>query len=366
MNGAIYLIQNDGSLVAMKEQEYKAEALLQELLSRYPNLLAGEQMDSTEPRRWLLVAREVGVPGEEESGDRWSLDHLFLDQDGIPTLVEVKRSKSTEIRRKIVGQMLDYAANATVYWPPEKIRSLFEENCNDEGDDPEEKLMELLQDDEADIEEFWEQVEDNLRVGKIRMVFVADEIPPELQSIVEFLARQMNPAQVFAVEVKQYVGKNSKVLVPRVFGRISSTKPPVDLEEFLEMVPSEVRELAEAILEWTIKERRLKYNLSKKGKNVMLILPNSRARPISISTAGHLCIRFGYMKNKYGPPFDNESKCRELLQRLNSIEGINLPSDRIDKFFPKIRLELLKEQVALNKFLEIFDWIIQEYEKAPR
>lgn len=69
------------------------------------------------------------------------------------------------------------------------------------------------------------------------------------------------------------------------------------------------------------------------------------------------------MKNKYGPPFDEEAKRRELLRRLNSIEGINLPSDSIDKF-PKIRLELLKDTAALQKFLEVFDWIIQEYEKA--
>ena len=55
-------------------------------------------------------------PARRKSGDRWSADHLFLDQDGIPTLVEVKRRKDTRIRREVVGQMLEYAANAVVYW----------------------------------------------------------------------------------------------------------------------------------------------------------------------------------------------------------------------------------------------------------
>ena len=45
-------------------------------------------MNAAEPRRWLLVAREAGLPGEEGGGDRWSVDHLFLDQDAIPTVVE--------------------------------------------------------------------------------------------------------------------------------------------------------------------------------------------------------------------------------------------------------------------------------------
>ncbi len=49
----------------------------------------------------MLVSREMNVPGEEDGGARWSLDHLFLDQDAIPTLVEVKRSTDTRIRRAV-------------------------------------------------------------------------------------------------------------------------------------------------------------------------------------------------------------------------------------------------------------------------
>ena len=108
MPGAIYLMQGE-ELVEMNEVQYDSEEVLQRLLAQYNKLLAGEQIDGEEPRRWLPVSREVGVPSEEDAGDRWSLDHLFLDQDGIPTLVEVKRSTNSDIRRKVVGQMLDYA-----------------------------------------------------------------------------------------------------------------------------------------------------------------------------------------------------------------------------------------------------------------
>src|ERR1700716_3634934 len=87
MSGGIFLIQSGGELVEMKEQPYDSEEVLQELLAKYPNLLAGDQMDSAAPRRWLLISREMGVPSEEEGGDRWSLDNLFLDQDAIHTLI---------------------------------------------------------------------------------------------------------------------------------------------------------------------------------------------------------------------------------------------------------------------------------------
>jgi hypothetical protein len=78
--------------------------------------MPGELVDPQRPRRWLLVTREAGIalPGGA-GGSRWSLDHLFLDQDGIPTLVEVKRASDPRGRREVVAQMLDYAASLSVW-----------------------------------------------------------------------------------------------------------------------------------------------------------------------------------------------------------------------------------------------------------
>lgn len=59
MTGGIYLLQDDGHLIEMTEQAYDSEALLQKLLADYPSLLAGNQIDPTEPRRWLLISREI-------------------------------------------------------------------------------------------------------------------------------------------------------------------------------------------------------------------------------------------------------------------------------------------------------------------
>ena len=42
MSGGIFLIQSGGELVEMSEQPYDTEAVLQELLAKYPNLLAGD------------------------------------------------------------------------------------------------------------------------------------------------------------------------------------------------------------------------------------------------------------------------------------------------------------------------------------
>jgi hypothetical protein len=56
-------------------------------------------------------------------------------------------------------------------------------------------------------ETFWAMVKTNLQAGRVRLIFVADVIPPELRRIVEFLNAQMDPAEVLALEIKQYVGE---------------------------------------------------------------------------------------------------------------------------------------------------------------
>ena len=160
-------------------------------------------MEPESPRRWLLVKREQGVPDKEDSASRWSVDHVFVDQDAVPTLVEVKRSTDTRIRREVVGQMLDYAANGVRYWPPSELRAAFEETQAALGVDPAVQIQELCRDSALTLDEFFDRVEDNLRAGRIRMVFVADVIPDELNGV----ARTDMPGmdQMFA---QMFAGQN--------------------------------------------------------------------------------------------------------------------------------------------------------------
>ena len=119
--------------------------------------------------------------------------------------------------------MLDYAANAVVYWPIDDLRRQFEATCRNRGVDPVEEVSGLL-DDDGDIEQFWTKAKNNLQAASIRMVFVADSIPTELRRIVEFLNQQMDPAEVIAVEVKQFGGEGVKTLVSTVFGRTAEAE----------------------------------------------------------------------------------------------------------------------------------------------
>lgn len=221
MPGKIFLLKEKEQLVEMNEADYEKENILQELISAYPDLLLGEQIDSDFPRKWLLVKNEMRLPLDEDGSKLLSADHLFLDQDGIPTIVEVKRSTDTRIRREVVSQMLDYAANAVLFLSIEEIRaniySLYD------GKNEEDVFEEIFESD-VNPSEYWHNVKINLQAGRIRMLFVADKIPRELKTIVEFLNEQMDPAEVLAIEVKQYVGEGLKTLVPRVIGQTTEAE----------------------------------------------------------------------------------------------------------------------------------------------
>lgn len=231
MEDQIFILNQNQSLVELNESEFVTEKQFQELLENYPKLISGTQINPDNPRKWILISREFGVPNEEDGNNIWSLDHLFIDQDGIPTLVEVKRSTDTRIRREVVGQMLDYAANAVTYWSLEEIRNKYEKYCETKDIDPEIKIQELI-DETGDVEKFWDTVETNLKAGKIRMLFIADRIPKELQRIIEFLNEQMTPAEVLGVEIKQFGNETIKTLVPRVIGQTSSAQIKKGLREY--------------------------------------------------------------------------------------------------------------------------------------
>jgi hypothetical protein len=366
MKGAIFLLQ-DGGLVEMNEQDYESEDLLQEFLAQYPALLAGDQIDTSFPRRWLLISRETPVPGEEGGGGRWSLDHLFLDQDAIPTLVEVKRSSDTRIRREVVGQMLDYAANAVLHWPVQQIQSAFTSRCEKRGLDADSELQKFLGA-EGDPQMFWDRVKTNLKAEKVRLIFVADQIPPELQRVIEFLNGQMDPAEVLAVEIKQYAGQSLRTLVPRVIGRTAEAQAakaasprrqwdePSFFDDLRSRVGAEDCAVARRIMDWA--EAKSLSSAWGKGRTYGTYYPvlehkEKSHRLFTVFSSGRIEIDFRDF------PLEEEGKRSELMDRLNSIKGVSLPPEVLATWagFP---LSVLKTKPEFQTFVDTIDWAINK------
>src|SRR3974390_357283 len=95
----------------------------------------------------------------------------------------------------------------------------------------------------------------------IRMLFVADRIPAELRRIVEFLNEQMDPAEVLALELRQFQGQELRTIVPMLYGQTERAGPknPVQtrqwdetsiLAEIKSRHGAEARRIAQQIIDW--------------------------------------------------------------------------------------------------------------------
>ncbi len=215
----VYAIQSDGTTEPFAAVRCKNEDReLQRILERNPDLLPGEQIRPDDPRRWLVIQREMPVPDPNSGEDRWNVDFLFADQDAMPTFIECKRYGDTRARREVVGQVIEYAANGHYYWTKDVLREYAEKTAEQRGAELEDSLDTLEPNDAETVDAFFEQLQDNLREGQIRIVFFLEESPMELRSMVDFLNKQMERSEILIVEAKQFEREGRRCVVPVLFG----------------------------------------------------------------------------------------------------------------------------------------------------
>jgi len=246
MGDGVYHLDPTGTLRAMTSTPYENAETLSGLVQSHPGLLAGEQLTPEAPRRWALV-----LPATGGSTGRRGVS-LYVDQDGVPTLVSTSGGPEAcdeTGRRAVVGQVLDLAANGLRHWPVEELQATYETTQRRLGQDPAAVLDALRPDPGLTSDTFFDLVEDNLALGRIRIVFVAHQIPVELRRIIELLSDQLSPAEVFGVEVRQYRtdAYAGAVLVPELPARTPVAPTHLAPDEPAEPVPPRSGELVEKV-----------------------------------------------------------------------------------------------------------------------
>lgn len=310
------------------------------------------------------------------------VDHLFVDQAGTPTLIEAKHSGNSELRRSVVGQMLDYASRAVAHWSADRLADRFRERCQSDGLDQDEEIRRLLRavdPEPVDAPAFWRSVETKLRAGEVRLIFVAGSIPEELRRIVEFLNHQMEFAEVLAVEIPQFVGADLQTLVPRVYGMTAEARTrkrsaggasaPADNwtePEFLSHVGQthgeQAARAASAIVDGC---KGVGGNVSGGAYSLILSWPLVEGAsvkrnaewvwPFYILDSGSVAVVWQFIK----PPFDQDAKRKDLLARLNAIPGVTLAPDAI-RGRPTFPLTALAAPGNVTRFLEVGSWVRDE------
>jgi hypothetical protein len=300
------------------------EDALQTLLQKYPEVIPGAQISPAldSPPQFLLLRREMPI-------GNWSLDHLYVDQYGILTLIETKLAENPEARREVIGQIIEYAANSTTAWASGKLRQYATEFWNNQGKLLEDVIIETFGD--IDIENLWELIEENLKHNRIRLIITADDIRPEVRRMIEFLNREMQNTEVLGLELRPYGDDvESLVLVPRVIGQTQSnvdrrfSSSGIVLwtferlsKHFRESYDDETLVLLK-ILEWAQEKGCLVE--SRAQRPTFGLCSKIRERIISVTSTGELYLFFEEYK------YQNKSEDRDAL--LSEFKRIKLfPQD---------------------------------------
>lgn len=173
---------------------YSSEAALQSILAEHPSLVPGVASDS-------IVCREF------QSGVG-PADLVALDSEGTVTLVECKLAANPQVRREVIGQVLDYASRL---WkmPVDAFETQWAVRT---GESP----FTSLGDDEGGIRR---AVEANLAAARFRIVLAVDAINDDLRRIVEYLNAVTVPSTaVIAVEFLRVHDGPIEILTPRTYG----------------------------------------------------------------------------------------------------------------------------------------------------
>ena len=209
----------------MKEQKYESEAALQDILYKSPEIIPIEKLGENLSKPRIFI-KEAGLPG---SGNT---DLIGIDEKGSITIIECKLATNTEIRRKVIGQVFEYAA---YLW--QTTYDEFDNICCKAEKWTDKHLVETMEGaikggvDEWRGEEFVDNVTTTLEKGDFRLIIAVDALNDELKRIIQYLnSRGEGSPKIHALEMRQFASEelDLQMIVPELFGytQKEETTPP--------------------------------------------------------------------------------------------------------------------------------------------
>lgn len=154
------------------------EKWLQVLIDRQPGLLPLTQIGEARFSSMVSVCTELRM-------NAGRMDNLFVTPEGEIAVVECKLWRNPEARRKVVGQILDYASEMTT-WSYAKFDDQIKAA---QGASPR-SLFEIVSTaGEIDEVTFHDAVSHNLSCGRFLLLIVGDGIREGVETIAQFMSK---------------------------------------------------------------------------------------------------------------------------------------------------------------------------------
>ena len=186
------------------------EAFIQKLAFEHPGCLPVSEIDRAY-EGLIPVCCELNTPAGP-------LDVLYVTPKGRLVVAEAKLWRNPEARRKVVGQILDYAKELS-RWDYEDLQREVSRATGMKGN----ALFNIVAQQHKDVDEasFVDEVTRSLKSGRFLLLILGDGIREGVGAIGEFLEKAGNLEFTFGlVELALYKTQNQSVLVqPRVLAK---------------------------------------------------------------------------------------------------------------------------------------------------
>jgi len=188
-----------------KATKVEFAARLQKLIYESPELIPTYEGDAP-----AVFAREAGLPGSGYT------DLLGVDVEGNILLVETKLARNDEVRRTVIGQVLEYAA---YLWKMtfKDFDSLF---VSREAI----SVLDLLEAKAPGIvrEEVRDVITSNLSSGAFQLFIAVDKMNDELEKIISYVSSRGNGLRLEVLEFDLHQSGSMEILVPRRYGQLAT------------------------------------------------------------------------------------------------------------------------------------------------
>lgn len=327
----------------------KAESELQKLLIESPSLInIGEIREGTSPLVFALS--EFGLPRSGYS------DVIAFSLDGDIVVIECKLATNPEIKRKVIGQILEYAA---YLW-----KMSYEEVDNRVKNLKGQSLAELVNGSVAgewDEENFRNGIIQSLESGSFILIIVVDEICEELRRIIRYINECSESAfSLHALEMSRFHAGKTEVLVPHLYG--ISTKPPpreqrrqwTEKEFFsvLERNEPDILDVVKDIYDWSKGEAdRVWFGTGKETGSITshYLRDGETISIFSIYTNGRFTLNYGWLS-----PRISQQTMEEFHRRLHEIPAFSGITDDFSKW-PSVRIDTIKKE-GVEKLKQTILW----------
>ncbi len=333
-----------GKTIVLESQSFENEKLLQGVLEKFPEFIALDDLGVSEP--FFVIGREVSTPAG-------FIDVLCMDGEGVLTVIETKLARNPQIRREVIGQVLEYVAQVSK-WRAQEVFQAADKYFQSTGESR--SLYDMLKkendSDEVVPEIIYDQVDNNLRKGKIKVLIASDTIPENLKDTVNFINSYSN-FDIYVLQIQSFKKDDLEIYAPTIFGfarktvsGIANEKIQWDEERFfnaLENVEKDAFKRFEDVYDFSrTNASEIRWGIGKVVGTFTFIkeIGSKKVSVYSVFTSGNISLNFGSMKNHLP-----EEELKDFLNEINRLPETNISEQDIaDGKFPSIKIgSLLKE-----------------------